>query len=48
MITIQYNIEEGRPNYDLNKTWASVSIADLVGFDGDEDFKKEVKIILIF
>ena len=47
MITIQYNIEEGRPNYDLNKTWASVSIADLVGFV-DEDFKRKVKIVLIF
>ena len=46
MITIQYNIEEGWPNYIFNKTLASVSIADLVGLD--EDFKRKVKIILIF
>jgi hypothetical protein len=47
MITIQYIIEEKRPNYYLNKTWTSVPVADIVGFDDDDDLKSKVKIIQI-
>ena len=39
VISIQYTIDPGRPNAELNGTFATAVIDDLIGFN--EDFSKE-------
>ena len=43
VITIQYTIEHGRPNFNLNKSWATVVIDDLIGYEIDFE-KKDVTL----
>ena len=39
VISIQYKIADGRPNVELNGTFATAVIDELIGFD--QDFTKE-------
>ena len=46
VISIQFQVDAGRPNFESDGTFATAIIDDLIGFD--EDFTKEDVGILLY